>query len=141
VFRNLTVSLLVRVIRDDKQQIETGEQRIGQSNVLVRYLQPGVEEGTPPIENLVQHLDVGGDEAESRVNETPVFEKFNPLLHGGVTTTSRRGSTRQKEVLSIAFVVVPQGRVHTDDPVGGPLGENRVDSALGVLNVLLHKRN
>ena len=65
-----------------------------------RYLQPGVEEGQPPIENLVQHLDVGGDEVESRSTETPVFEKFNPLIHGGVSGASGR----RKEVLSIAFV-------------------------------------
>ncbi|CAD6577009.1 MAG: MCM DNA helicase complex subunit [Tremellales sp. Tagirdzhanova-0007] len=69
-----------------------------------RYLQPGVEEGTPAVENLIQHLDVGGEEAESRASETPVFEKFNPLLHGGVTTSSGRGVNKRKEVLSIAFV-------------------------------------
>ncbi|WVW83594.1 hypothetical protein I302_105615 [Kwoniella bestiolae CBS 10118] len=69
-----------------------------------RYLQPGVEEGAPAIENISQNLDVGGDEAESRITETPVFEKFNPLLHGGVTTSSGRGANKKKEVLSIAFV-------------------------------------
>jgi DNA replication licensing factor MCM3 len=91
-----------------------------------RYLQPGVEEGqfdggqfqkmrtdcssvacdpgTPAIENLVQHLDVGGDEQDARTLETPVFEKFNPLLHGGVTTSSGRSTGKKKEVLSIAFV-------------------------------------
>ncbi|OCF57170.1 minichromosome maintenance protein 3 [Kwoniella mangroviensis CBS 10435] len=69
-----------------------------------RYLQPGVEEGAPAIENISQNLDVGGDEAESRITETPVFEKFNPLLHGGVTTSSGRGAYKKKEVLSIAFV-------------------------------------
>lgn len=70
-----------------------------------RYLQPGVEEGQPPVENLIQHLDVGGEEAESRTTETPVFEKFNPLLHGGVTmTTTTRGQSKRKEVLAIAFV-------------------------------------
>jgi DNA replication licensing factor MCM3 len=52
----------------------------------------------------VQHLDVGGEAEESRINETPIFEKFNPLLHGGVTTTSGRGASKKKEVLSIAFV-------------------------------------
>ncbi|OCF31031.1 minichromosome maintenance protein 3 [Kwoniella heveanensis BCC8398] len=69
-----------------------------------RYLQPGVEEGAPAIENIDQNLDVGGDEVESRTVETPVFEKFNPLLHGGVTTSSGRGANKKKEVLSIAFV-------------------------------------
>lgn len=60
--------------------------------------------GAPPIENLEQNLDVGGDAVESRTSETPVFEKFNPLLHSGVTTTSGRGANKKKEVLSIAFV-------------------------------------
>lgn len=90
-----------------------------------RYLQPGVEEGesfclfafnlrpliacsrfpgTPAVENLVQHLDVGGDEQDARSNETPVFEKFNPLLHGGVTSSYGRSTGKKKEVLSIAFV-------------------------------------
>lgn len=69
-----------------------------------RYLQPGVEEGTPAVENLVQHLDVGGDEQDARTLETAVFEKFNPLLHGGVASASGRYSNKKKEVLSIAFV-------------------------------------
>jgi len=69
-----------------------------------RYLQPGVEEGRPAVENLEQNLDVGGDEAESRITETPVFEKFNPLLHGGVTTMVGKGANKRREVLSIAFV-------------------------------------
>ena len=124
---------LLFVVTDD-----TDEQRDRQISEHVlrmhRYLQPGVEEGTPPIENLVQHLDVGGDEAESRVNETPVFEKFNPLLHGGVTTTSRRGSTRQKEVLSIAFVKkyiqYAKSRIH---PV---LSKGAADWIVGVYSAL-----
>jgi DNA replication licensing factor MCM3 len=60
--------------------------------------------GTPAVENLVQHLDVGGDEQDARTLETPVFEKFNPLLHGGVTSASGRSTGKKKEVLSIAFV-------------------------------------
>lgn len=91
-----------------------------------RYLQPGLEEGslllpffasytttsqpgsiifigTPAMDNLEQNLDVGGEYEESRL-ETPVFEKFSALLHGGVTTTSGRGANKKKEVLSIAFI-------------------------------------
>lgn len=94
---------LLFVVTDD-----TDEQRDRQISEHVlrmhRYLQPGVEEGTPAMDNLVQHLDVGGEEQDSRTNETPVFEKFNPLLHGGVSTTSGRGANKKKEVLSIAFV-------------------------------------
>ena len=33
-----------------------------------------------------------------------MFEKFNPLLHGGVTATTGKGANKTKEVLSIAFV-------------------------------------
>lgn len=36
--------------------------------------------------------------------ETQPFEKFNPLLHAGVTTTTGRGTEKRKEVLSISFV-------------------------------------
>lgn len=68
-----------------------------------RYLQPGVEEGTPAQDNLEQNLDVGGDTEELRL-ETPVFEKYNALLHGGVTTSSGRGANKKKEVLSIPFI-------------------------------------
>jgi DNA replication licensing factor MCM3 len=94
---------LLFVVTDDSDE---RRDRLISEHVLRmhRYLQPGVEEGTPAVENIDQHLDVGGDVEESRVTETPVFEKFNPLLHGGVTTTSGRGSNKRKEVLSIAFV-------------------------------------
>ncbi|KAL7421554.1 MCM DNA helicase complex subunit [Cryptotrichosporon argae] len=94
---------LLFVVTDD-----TDEQRDRQISEHVlrmhRYLQPGVEEGTPAVENIQQHLDVGGDVEESRSTETPVFEKFNPLLHGGVTATTGRGANKRKEVLAIAFV-------------------------------------
>src|SRR5690606_10625850 len=38
VFRDLSVPGVFDVIRDDKQQIETGQQRIGKGNVLVGVL-------------------------------------------------------------------------------------------------------
>lgn len=59
--------------------------------------------GTPAQDNLEQNLDVGGEAEELRL-ETPVFEKYNALLHGGVTTSSGRGANKKKEVLSIPFV-------------------------------------
>lgn len=124
---------LLFVVTDD-----TDEQRDRQISEHVlrmhRYLQPGVEEGAPPIENLVQHLDVGGDEAESRTTETPVFEKFNALLHGGVTTTSGRGANKKKEVLAIAFVKkyiqYAKSRIH---PV---LTKGAADFIVGVYSAL-----
>lgn len=59
------------------------------------------------MDNLEQNLSVGGDPDEANAasrQETAVFEKFNPLLHGGVTATSGKGANKTKEVLSIAFV-------------------------------------
>ena len=71
-----------------------------------RYLQPGLDEGTPAVDVMEQNLSVGGDAAEEAVSrqETPPFEKFNPLIHGGVTITSSKGINKKKEVLSIAFI-------------------------------------
>jgi DNA replication licensing factor MCM3 len=77
-----------------------------------RYLQPGLEEGTPVSEGGALSLSVGGDDTQNGADgnggadgETPVFEKFNPLLHGGVQTRmTSRGTQKKKEVLSIAFV-------------------------------------
>nr|ASF90234.1 hypothetical protein SPAR07403 [Bartheletia paradoxa] len=93
---------LLFVVTDD---VDERRDRMISEHVLRmhRYLQPGVEEGTPAVDNLEQNLDVGGDVEESRA-ETSVFEKFNPLLHGGVTLTTGRGANKRKEVLSIAFV-------------------------------------
>jgi DNA replication licensing factor MCM3 len=61
--------------------------------------------GAPALDTLEQNLSVG-DASLDRPNrqETPIFEKFNPLLHGGVTTTTGKGANKRKEVLSIGFV-------------------------------------
>ncbi|WOO85896.1 DNA replication licensing factor mcm3 [Vanrija pseudolonga] len=94
---------LLFVVTDDSD--EQRDRQISEHVLRMhRYLQPGVEEGTPAVENLQQNLDVGGDVEESRTTETPVFEKWNPLLHGGVTTSSGRGANKKKEVLTIAFI-------------------------------------
>lgn len=56
-------------------------------------------------ENVSEALAIGQDPiVAGSENETPVFEKFNPLLHGGVTTSSGRSSGKRKEVLSMGFV-------------------------------------
>lgn len=78
-----------------------------------RYLPLGVEEGTPSHDNLSQPLSVDGPGAGSHNGEavdTNPFEKFDPLLHIGVGTTTgparetRSKKTKKKEILSIAFV-------------------------------------
>lgn len=61
--------------------------------------------GTPAVDNLEQNLNVGGDiEEASARQETAVFEKYNALLHGGITTTTGKGANKRKEVLSVGFV-------------------------------------
>jgi DNA replication licensing factor MCM3 len=73
-----------------------------------RYLPPGVEEGTPIVDNLTQALAVDGPETanpDTEPTETSPFEKFDPLLHIGVTNGTKRTSKPKKiEVLSIPFI-------------------------------------
>ena len=77
-----------------------------------RYRQPGLEEGQPVRDTPTQSLGVGlqndsGTAAASQNDPnapTQVYEKFNPMLHAGVTVTSGRGSSRKIDVLSIPFM-------------------------------------
>ncbi|GAA6051329.1 hypothetical protein JCM3770_004486 [Rhodotorula araucariae] len=75
-----------------------------------RYVQPGLEPGAPAVDTLEQHLSVGNDQPAPNsveANASP-FEKYNPLLHGGVApqVTKRGGKKKAKtpEVLTIQFV-------------------------------------
>lgn len=68
-----------------------------------RYIQPGVEEGAPVREDMEPSLFVGNEEGEEQ-NDTPVYERFNQMLHAGVTITRGRGTNQRKEVLSIPFI-------------------------------------
>ena len=69
-----------------------------------RYRQPGTEEGAPVREQQHQTLGVGLDEENDANQPTQVYEKFNIMLHAGVTVTSGRGSARRVDVLSIPFI-------------------------------------
>ena len=69
-----------------------------------RYRQPGTEEGAPVREQQHQTLGVGLDEETEANRPIPVYEKFNIMLHAGVTVTSGRGSARRVDVLSIPFI-------------------------------------
>lgn len=70
-----------------------------------RYRRPGTEEGAPVRETPSQLLGVGleEDNAESG-RPTEVYEKYDVLLHAGVTITTGRGNARKVEVLSMGFV-------------------------------------
>lgn len=69
-----------------------------------RYRQPGTEEGVPVREQQHQTLGVGLDNDQPANQATPVYEKFNIMLHAGVTVTSARGNARKIDVLSIPFI-------------------------------------
>ncbi|KAL5386353.1 hypothetical protein PMIN06_009642 [Paraphaeosphaeria minitans] len=94
---------LLFVVTDD---IDDARDRQVSEHVLRmhRYRNPGAEEGLPVREDGGQLLGVGLEiDTESNRN-TEVYEKFNPMLHSGVTITIGRGAQRRTEVLSIPFI-------------------------------------
>jgi DNA replication licensing factor MCM3 len=100
---------LLFIVTDDVD--ETRDRMIADHVLRMhRYLAPGVEEGTPAHDNLSQPLSVDGPSIGSTETEgvdTSPFEKFDPLLHIGVSGTSTRtrsSKEKKREVLSIAFV-------------------------------------
>jgi DNA replication licensing factor MCM3 len=94
---------LLFIVTDD---IEDVRDRQVSEHVLRmhQYRQPGAEEGAPVRETGAQTLAVGLD-TEANVNKpTEVYEKYNAMLHAGVTITIGRGSARRTEVVSIPFI-------------------------------------
>ncbi|KAI9831791.1 MAG: hypothetical protein M1819_004688 [Sarea resinae] len=69
-----------------------------------RFRQPGSEEGAPVREQPNQTLGVGLEDEQDANKPTEVYEKFNVMLHAGVTVTTGRGAARRVEVLSIPFI-------------------------------------
>jgi DNA replication licensing factor MCM3 len=94
---------LLFVVTDD---IEDARDRQISEHVLRmhRYRQPGTEEGAPVREEGAQLLGVGLETDTDANRPTEVYEKFNPMLHSGVTITVGRGASRRTEVLSIPFI-------------------------------------
>lgn len=94
---------LLFVVTDD---IEDARDRQVSEHVLRmhRYRQPGTEEGAPVREQQHQTLGVGLDEEADGNRPSDVYEKYNVMLHAGVTVTVGRGSARKTEVLSIPFI-------------------------------------
>src|SRR6266480_744345 len=93
---------LLFVVTDD---IEDVRDRQVSEHVLRmhRYRQLGTEEGVPVREQANNSLGVGLEEEGDSGKPTAVYEKYNVMLHAGVTVTTGRGSGK-KEVLSIPFV-------------------------------------
>ena len=94
---------LLFVVTDD---IDDARDRQVSEHVLRmhRYFQPGTEEGAPVKDSGAQSLGVGLDEEADANRPTEVYEKFNVMLHAGVTVTVGRGAARRVEVLSIPFI-------------------------------------
>ena len=98
---------LLFVVQDE---IEDARDRQISEHVLRmhRYRQPGTEEGAPVREQAQQTLSVGEGQTNSAGpntdQTTEVYEKFNVMLHAGVTVTIGRGAARRVEVISIPFV-------------------------------------
>ena len=70
---------------------------------LHRYVPPGVAEGVPMTETMMTALKSARLMQEDSTAETPVFEKYNPLLHIGIRRPGRRRNNNV-EILSIPFL-------------------------------------
>lgn len=94
---------LLFVVTDD---IEDMRDRQVSEHVLRmhRYRQAGTDEGAPVRENVSQALGVALQSQNDTQRPTEVYEKFDAMLHAGVTITTGRGANKRKEVLSIPFM-------------------------------------
>lgn len=94
---------LLFVVTDD---IEDARDRQVSEHVLRmhRYRQAGTEEGAPVREQTSQSLGVSANTQTGSQRPTEVYEKYDAMLHAGVTRTSGRGASKKTEILSIAFM-------------------------------------
>ncbi|KAJ7630534.1 MCM2/3/5 family-domain-containing protein [Roridomyces roridus] len=104
---------LLFIVTDDVE--ETRDRKIADHVLrLHRYLAPGVEEGTPAQDNLSQPLAMDGPDTTAEdveAGDASPFEKFDPLLHIGVTdlsngrtTRSKTKASQQQQIFTIAFI-------------------------------------
>lgn len=92
---------LLFVVTDDIE--DTRDRQVSEHVLRMhRYRRPGTEEGAPVRENAQQSLSVGGQARNEADKPTEMYEKFDAMLHAGVT---RRGSSNSApKVLSIPFM-------------------------------------
>ena len=94
---------LLFVVTDDVD--DSRDRRVSEHVLRMhRYRPAGLEEGVPIRENAGQSLGVAANSQADSQRPTDVFEKYDPLLHAGVTRTSGRGQNKKPEVLSIPFM-------------------------------------
>ncbi|KAF2708683.1 MCM-domain-containing protein [Pleomassaria siparia CBS 279.74] len=123
---------LLFVVTDD---IEDARDRQISEHVLRmhRYRQPGTEDGAPVREEGAQLLGVGLETDTDANRPTEVYEKFNPMLHSGVTITVGRGAGRRTEVLSIPFIKKFIQYAKREKPI---LTKGAADHIVGVYSAL-----
>ena len=94
---------LLFVVTDD---IDDTRDRLISEHVLRmhQYRQPGTEEGAPVREQANQTLSVGVQEEGNSKQTTDVWEKYNVVLHSGMTVKSGRGKTAAITPISMAFI-------------------------------------
>lgn len=94
---------LLFVVTDDIE--DTRDRQVSEHVLRMhRYRQPGTDEGAPVRENAQQALGVALQSQDATQRPTEVYEKFDAMLHAGVTVTSGRGANKRREVLSIPFM-------------------------------------
>lgn len=94
---------LLFVVTDDIE--DTRDRQVSEHVLRMhRYRQPGTEEGAPVREQASQFLGVSAESQANTQKPTDVFEKFDAMLHAGVTHTSGRGANKKPEILSIPFM-------------------------------------
>lgn len=92
---------LLFVVTDDIE--DTRDRQISEHVLRMhRYRQPGTEDGAVVRENTQQSLSVGAQAQSDSQKLTEVFEKFDAMLHAGVT--GRGSSSKTPKVLSIPFM-------------------------------------
>lgn len=94
---------LLFVVTDDID--DTRDRRISEHVLRMhRYRPAGLEEGAPIREQGPNSLGVGLEENQDANRPTEVYEKYNVMLHSGVTVTTGRGANKRVEVVSIPFI-------------------------------------
>lgn len=94
---------LLFVVTDDIE--DTRDRQVSEHVLRMhRYRQAGTEEGAPVREQTSQSLGVSANAQSEAQGPTDVYEKFDAMLHAGVTVTSGRGANKKPEILSIPFM-------------------------------------
>lgn len=95
---------LLFVVTDDIE--DTRDRQVSEHVLRMhRYREPGTEEGAPVRENAQQSLSVGGQAQNDTQKPTDMYEKYDPMLHAGMTNRSGgSSSSRTPKVLSIPFM-------------------------------------